>query len=670
MKTIHRFLSLAAPFWWRNNPWSNWLLLAAVVGFSLAIVRVGVLITDWNKTFYDALAAFDGRAMPALVTEFLVYIALVTGFIACGNWLRKVLLFRWREHLTRQFQQNWLGGHKHYRLQLTGEPDNPDQRIAEDIAMLSEKSIDLFKYFIMNAAKLGAFVEILWQLSGVQTFTLFGQSITVKGYLVWIALAYSAACTLLTHIIGRKLQPLNVERQHREADYRATLLRVRESAEQIAFYRGETAEEGRLNSRFAAVKNNWRGLIQREFYLESFSAAYLRLSMFIPIIATLPMYLAHSMSFGDMMKARSAFSNVQDGFGWFMDYYKRIIEWAAVVERLAGFQTALDEADKAVKQPENPNFDNPSVPSPACGGGLGWGQTPDTPAHSVSAETAPPPQPFPAQAQEREQISDGHVGWVPAGTHAVADKANAVGRILESDNTDAAKTSDKSIRPTPDVGWVSTHQANQSHTDGGSRPTLQTENLSIHTAEGHPLLQNLTLAAAPRQWLLLDGRSGIGKTTLMRTLAGLWPYHRGHFQVNSENVLFLPQRPYLPQDTLAKLICYPAAAPQNDSDIRTALEQVGLGRLNSRLHSEEAWHKILSGGEQQRVSLARALIARPEILFLDEATNQLDDASATALLSLLKRELPDTLVMGISHQPPVKELFDRREDLGAFAAQG
>ena len=155
----------------------------------------------------------------------------------------------------------------------------------------------------------------------------------------------------------------------------------------------------------------------------------------------------------------------------------------------------------------------------------------------------------------------------------------------------------------------------------------------------------------------------------MRTLAGLWPYHRGHFQVNSENVLFLPQRPYLPQDTLAKLVCYPASAPQNDSDIRTALEQVGLGRLNSRLHSEEAWHKILSGGEQQRVSLARALIARPEILFLDEATNRLDDASATELLSLLKRELPDTLVIGISHQPPVKELFDRREDLGAFAAQ-
>ena len=629
MKTLRRFLALAAPFWLRQNPWYNWLLLAAVVGFSLAIVRVGVLITDWNKTFYDALAAFDGRAMPALILEYLVYITLVTAFVACGNWLRKVLLFRWREHLTGQFQTDWLGGHKHYRLQLTGEPDNPDQRIAEDIALLSEKSIDLFKYFIMNAAKLGAFIEILWQLSGVQTFVLFGHSITVKGYLVWIALAYSAACTLITHLIGRKLQPLNIERQHREADYRATLLRVRDHAEQIALYHGENAEQGRLNARFAAVKNNWRSLIRREFYLESFSAAYLRLSMFIPIIATLPMYLAHSMSFGDMMKARSAFSNVQDGFGWFMDYYKRIIEWAAVVERLAHFQAALDQVPADSRQPET------SIPSPACGGELGWGQTADTPANIVSAETTPPPQPSPAQAQEREQVADSITS---------SPKAQRQPENLSDDLPAANPKQPETL--------------------------LTTRALNLHTAEGRPLLHHLNLNAAAPEWLLLDGRSGIGKTTLMRTLAGLWPYYAGRFSIQGARSLFLPQRPYLPQDTLANLVRYPAPpeSSKQDAAVAAALEKVGLGRLKECLHSEEDWHKTLSGGEQQRISLARALIAQPDILFLDEATNQLDDDSATALLRLLKSELPDTLVIGISHQPPVKALFDRREDLSAFAA--
>ena len=629
MKTLRRFLALAAPFWLRQNPWYNWLLLAAVVGFSLAIVRVGVLITDWNKTFYDALAAFDGRVMPALILEYLVYITLVTAFVACGNWLRKVLLFRWREHLTGQFQTDWLGGHKHYRLQLAGEPDNPDQRIAEDIALLSEKSIDLFKYFIMNAAKLGAFIEILWQLSGVQTFVLFGHSITVKGYLVWIALAYSAACTLITHLIGRKLQPLNVECQHREADYRATLLRVRDHAEQIALYHGENAEQGRLNARFAAVKNNWRSLIRREFYLESFSAAYLRLSMFIPIIATLPMYLAHSMSFGDMMKARSAFSNVQDGFGWFMDYYKRIIEWAAVVERLAHFQAALDQVPADSRQPET------SIPSPACGGELGWGQTADTSANIVSAETTPPPQPSPAQAQEREQVADSITS---------SPKAQRQPENLSDDLPAANPKQPETL--------------------------LTIRALNLHTAEGRPLLHHLNLNAAAPEWLLLDGRSGIGKTTLMRTLAGLWPYYAGRFSIQGARSLFLPQRPYLPQDTLANLVRYPAPpeGSRQDDAVAAALEKVGLGRLKECLHSEEDWHKTLSGGEQQRISLARALMARPEILFLDEATNQLDDDSATALLRLLKSELPDTLVIGISHQLPVKALFDRRKDLSAFAA--
>ena len=552
MKTVRRFLLLARPFWYGKHNWSNWLLLAAVVGFSLAIVRVGVWITEWNKVFYDALAAFDGAAMPSLVLEFLLYIALVTAFVACGNWLRKVLLFRWREHLTRQFEGDWLGKHKHYRLQLGrgGEPDNPDQRIAEDIALLSEKSIDLFKYFIMNAAKLGAFVAILWNLSGVQTFEVFGHSLTVSGYLVWIALLYSAACTLLTHLIGRRLQGLNVERQHREADYRATLLRVRDHSEQIAIYNGEAAEQGRLKKRFAAVKSNWRALIAREFGLESFSAAYLRLSMFIPIIATLPMYLAKTMTFGDMMQARSAFSNVQDGFGWFMDYYKRIIEWAAVVERLAGFQTALDGAEQTVSDDLLP-----SLPK---------------------------------------------------------------------------------------------NRAEQGF--------LRLDNLSIHTDTGRTLLHNLSFEARAPEWILLEGRSGIGKSTLLKAVAGLWPYRKGGCAI-AGGFLFMPQRPYLPAETLREVVSYPHSVCGDDAKIQTALEQVGLGRLKNDLDTMQEWHNILSGGEQQRLSLARVLLHKPQILFTDEATNQLDDESALTLMQTVKRELPDTLVVGISHQPEVKKLF-------------
>ena len=561
VQTLKFFLMLIRPFWLSFRQYKEWLLLTLVVLFALAIVWVSVWITDWNKEFYDALAEFNGAVMPVLIAKYLGYIALIVSFIVCGNWLRKLLILRWREHLSRQFESLWLDNHRHYHLQLGNEPDNPDQRIAEDIYLLAEKSIDLFKYFIMNVAKLGAFVAILWQLSGTQHFVIAGHTLTIKGYLVWVALAYSVLCTWLMHVIGHKLQQLNIDRQHTEADYRASLLRIRDHAEQIAFYHGENSEKTRLQRRFGAIKQNWLALIAREFKLEIFSASYLRLSMFIPIFATLPMYLARTMTFGDMMQARSAFGNVQDGFGWFMDYYKRIIEWAAVVERLGVFLKALQGLD--------------------------------------SPQTLP-----------------------------------------------------KTSTPT-------THK---------SQTLLDIRRLSVHTATGDKLLDKVSLQGHQGQWLLFDGKSGIGKSTLLRVLAGLWIYHQGQFTINAVKPLFLPQKPYLPQSTLRELLHYPYDDKCQDDDLMMALEQVGLHALCDELDKEQEWGRVLSGGQQQRLSIARALLHRPDVLFLDEATNQLDDISAQALMQTLKDTLPDTLVVGISHQHAIKMMFDERIDLQRYTA--
>ena len=395
---------------------------------------------------------------------------------------------------------------------------------------------------------------------------------------------------------------------------------MRDHAEQIVLYHGEASEDARLRQRFAHIKANWRALIWRELKLESFSATHLRLSMFIPIFATLPLYLARTMSFGDMMQARNAFGSVLDGFGWFMDYYKRLIEWAAVVQRLAQFQQALQALPALPEQlaqqgahGQRDQQDGAATPTAAAT------STPDLPPGAT-------PGPLPAQA--------------PAFT-SPAPQAQP------------PPAPDSAPPPPP--------------------ARLHIHGLTLHTAEGRTLLHQLHLHASAPQWLLLRGPSGIGKSTLLRTLAGLWPYYQGHFALHAANSLFLPQRPYLPHGSLRAVAAYPQrdnARHASDADIAQALHQVGLARLAARLDEERQWHSLLSGGEQQRLSLARALLHRPQALFLDEATNQLDEASAHALMHMLKQALPGVLCIGITHQPGIQALFDTVANLQAFQPAG
>lgn len=558
MRTLKAFVKICVAYWWHRDKWREWILLAATIGCSLAFVRVSVAINSWHKAFYDALASFDSGSFVDLMLQYLTYLGMIVGCIAAGNWLGKVTVFRWRESLTKDMQTAWLDNHRHYRLLLEGEPDNPDQRIAEDIARLAEDSIYLFKYFIMNLARLVAFVAVLWELSGVQTFMVANITIVIHGYLVWIALAYSIVSTALIHLIGRSLQSLNINRQHREADYRATLLRVHDHSEQIAFYRGEPAENGRLNRYFLRIRKNWFALIAREFKVEVFSSAQMRVAWFLPIAATLPLYLEKAISLGGMMQAQSAFSNVLEGFGWFLNYYRRIIEWSATVRRVADFRSALDDVAPA-------------------------------------------------------SLADG-----------------------------VAKA---------------------------GHPRLVLSALEVHSPSGVTLLDGIDLDMTAPAWLLIDGDSGVGKSTLLRVLAGLWPHYRGHYSVQGTS-LFLPQTPYLPNDTLRSVLSYPSDRHAEDKEIAWALEVVGMHRLFPSLDQQSDWSRILSGGEQQRLAIVNALLHKPDVLFLDEMTNQLDARTAVELTRLLKWHLPNTLVVGISHQPEIKAEFDKRLSLASSQISG
>ena len=339
-------------------------MLAVTLGASLAIVKVATLMNAWDKKFYDAIEKFEKDLMLPLVGEFLVYTAVIVLFIVIGNWFKKLLVISLRESLSEEMENLWLKNANFYRLSTAAGFDNPDQRIAEDSLLLADKSVNLVKSLVYNLSKLFAFTFILWEASKVLHFNAFGREFALEGFLVYVALVYTLFSSLITHLIGRNLKRLNYEKQQVEADYRANLLITRENAEAVALMKGARAEKSRFRASFSEVVRNWRVIMNTEFRLECFSASYLKVTNLIPIFACLPLYFAHAMSFGDMMRARSAFYSVQDGFAWFMDYYKQIMEWAASVERVYKFIDIAQAADSKVEFDE-PNRDLDGVNEPA-----------------------------------------------------------------------------------------------------------------------------------------------------------------------------------------------------------------------------------------------------------------------------------------------------------------
>ena len=356
MQILKKFFIIAGWFWTGKRSLGAWTMLAVTLGASLAIVKVATLMNAWDKKFYDAIEKFQKDLMLPLVGEFLVYTAIIVLFIVIGNWFKKLLVISWRENLSQKMENLWLKNANFYRLSGAAGFDNPDQRIAEDSLLLADKSVNLIKSMVYNLSKLFAFTFILWEASKVLRFSAFGREFALEGFLVYVALVYTLFSSLITHLIGRTLKRLNYEKQQVEADYRANLLITRENAEAIALMKGACAEKSRFRASFGEVVRNWRVIMNTEFRLECFSASYLKVTNLIPIFACLPLYFAHAMSFGDMMRARSAFYSVQDGFAWFMDYYKQIMEWAASVERVYKFIDIAQAADSKVKFDE-PNRD-------------------------------------------------------------------------------------------------------------------------------------------------------------------------------------------------------------------------------------------------------------------------------------------------------------------------
>ena len=342
---LRGFWHLFKGYWSSEEKWKARGLLAVVIALNFAMVYLLVQINDWYNEFYNALQNYESDLFWGLIGKFSLIAFTYIMIAVYAVYLRQMLQLKWRTWMTNQYLNSWLGKQVYYRLQLTdGATDNPDQRISEDINQFVALTLSLLIGFLKQITTLVAFGVVLWELSGDYTLELGGMAIVISGYMFWFSLAYSSIGTFLAHKVGRKLIGLNFDQQKYEADFRFNMMRLRENAESIAFYRGETAEMEGFQDKFGRVIKNFWALMKKTKQLNFYVNGYAQLAIIVPLIMAAPRYFSGAIQLGGLMQTISAFGRVQDALSYFVDSYDTIANLAAVVNRLAGFTEHIEES--------------------------------------------------------------------------------------------------------------------------------------------------------------------------------------------------------------------------------------------------------------------------------------------------------------------------------------
>lgn len=340
------FWRLFKGYWGAEDKWKARGLLGVVLALNFAAVYLLVLINQWYNTFYNALQDYRYQDFWPLIGEFLTLAFIHIAVAVYAIYLRQMLQINWRRWMTKRYLEEWLAGQTYYRMQLLEDKtDNPDQRISEDIAQFVTLTLELSLGLLKQIAMLGAFIVILWNLSGVITVPIGSYEFTVYGYMVWLSIVYAVIGTYLTAKIGNPLINLNYNQQRYEADFRFRMVRLRENSESIAFYQGEKPEKTGFLTCFADVVKNYFSLMKYGKRLTWFITGYRQLAIIFPILLAAPRYFGGQMQLGGLMQTTSAFGNVQDSLSFFVERYGDVAQWIAVVKRLTGF---IDHIDNGV----------------------------------------------------------------------------------------------------------------------------------------------------------------------------------------------------------------------------------------------------------------------------------------------------------------------------------
>lgn len=549
-ETVGAFFKIAMPYWRSKESFAGRLQFIGILLFTSGTIFLAKQFNDWYKEFWDNVQNYNMDGFYGGLYLFLFLATLHVCNEVYKSYVISALSIRWRRWLTTHYTERYLNESTYYRLQLTDQKtDNPDQRIAEDLNSFVTLTIGIVVRMITSTAMLVTFSIILWGLSSrVENVTVGDFTFSLPdGYLFYLALIYAVCGTVITFIIGKPLALLHFRQQRFEADYRYSLIRLRENAEAVALYKGEKEESTRLNSYFGDVVKNYIYLINRTKSLEFFTFGCDQLAVIFPILVASPLYFAKIITIGSLMQINSAFSRVYSSLSVIMSLFPELATWKAVIDRLALFEKSMKKSLQLSK---------------------------------------------------------------------------------------------------PDVRYEA--------------ESVRIDNLSITKPNGTALISNLNLQLKNGDRLLIKGPSGVGKSTLLRAVAGIWPYSSGSVTLpESKKVLFLSQKPYMPMGTLAQTICYPSAEFSDEKYLASLLEKVGLEHLVPYLNTEDQWGLVLSLGEQQRIAFLRAIINRPDVIFMDEVTSAMDEPNESKLYAMLKDELKDSIMISVGHRSTLENMHNR-----------